>query len=481
MSMLVKQPTECELLVVDDEEVICSLIETALKDLCRVFTCASATEALSLIETHDFDVVIADLRLPDAPGINVLRAARTKDDHAELLIVTGHASFETAEEAIEIGLSSYLVKPLSMADLRLQVEKAIANRLFHLKSIMLMQRSNDIAPDIKSHVYDITSLFRFSRKLILSLDLPEVMRVVLEEVNERMDVLYSVIGLECSDTHELYAMPRTGALDAALLRQAIADNWETAFPFLDEITFAKGELPLTLYESRHVGPFVFETNAPVVLQLSVMNNRIGSLALFGKKDFVPTPDEYQFLHVFTSFVSSTIERSCLHVHTKLQARTDGLTGIANHRSFHESLSREIARVDRSGSVFGLIFMDIDNFKKINDAYGHLVGDAVIRDLVARVLNMIRRADTFARYGGDEFALILPETGPEGAKILAQRICREIAATPFLFSQTSIPYSVSIGLSIYDGKHPRVKDLLIGDADRAMYLSKAGGKSRITVS
>ncbi len=481
MNTLVKRPNECELLVVDDEEVIRSLIGNALKDLCRIVTCASAAEAFSLIETHDFDVVIADLRLPDAPGIDVLRAARKKDDHAELLIVTGYASLETAEEAIELGLSSYLVKPLAMADLRLQVEKAIANRLFHLKSIMLMQRSNDIAPDILGHLYDITSLFRFSRKLILSLEVQEVLRVVLEEVNERMNVLYSVIGIECRDTHELYAMPRVGAMNTADLRRSIDDNWDGAFPFLDRIAFAKGEIPLTLYESRHDEPFAFEKNAPVVMQLSVMNKHIGSLALFGRKDFVPTPDEYQFLHVFTTFVSSIIEHSCLHVHTKLLARTDGLTGIANHRSFHESLSREIARVDRSGSVFGLIFMDIDDFKKVNDAHGHLVGDAVIRDLVERVLNMIRRADTFARYGGEEFALILPETGPEGAKILAQRICRQIAAKPFLFSQLSIPYSVSIGVSVYDGKHPRLKDLLIGDADRAMYISKAGGKSRITVS
>jgi two-component system, cell cycle response regulator len=481
MSTLVKRPNECELLVVDDEETICSLIETALHDLCRVSTCANAAQALSLIESRDFDVVISDLKLPDASGIDVLKAARTKDDYTELMIVTGFASLETAAEAIEIGVSSYLIKPLTMVDLRLQVEKAIANRLFHLKSIMLMQRSNDIAPDIKDHVYDITSLFRFSKKLMLSLEVPEVMRVILDEINERTNVLYSVVGVDCRDVRELYAMPRVGTMGIADARQSVLESWDNAFPFLDKISFIKNELPLTVFGGRHEAAFAFEKSQPVVLQLSVMNKRIGSLALFGKQGFAPTADEYQFLHVLTSFVSSIVEHSCLDMHAKLQARTDGLTGIANHRAFHESLSREIARADRNGSTFGLALIDIDDFKKINDTHGHLVGDAVIRDLVGRVLGMIRRADTFARYGGEEFALILPETGPEGARILGQRMCREIAAKPFVFSQVSVPYSVSIGLSMYEGNRPRLKDLLIGDADKAMYASKAAGKSRITVS
>jgi diguanylate cyclase (GGDEF)-like protein len=226
---------------------------------------------------------------------------------------------------------------------------------------------------------------------------------------------------------------------------------------------------------------VFEKTSPLVLQLSVSGKNIGSLAIFGKKTLTPAPEEYQFLYVFTSFIAAVIEHSCSDTHARLLARTDGLTAIANHRSFHELLAREIARADRSREVFGLILMDIDDFKKINDAYGHLVGDAVLRHLVAHVLEMIRRADIFARYGGEEFAVILPDTGPDGAEILARRLCNEIAAVPYEFSGKKIRYSVSIGLSMYDGKKPKQKDQLIGEADKAMYQSKADGKSRITVS
>jgi two-component system, cell cycle response regulator len=481
MANLVKRSGECEILVVDDEEVICTLFLSTLKDLYRVFTCGSGKEAIALIEEHDFDVVIADLNLPDIEGMDVLRTARKKDDFTELLVITGYASLDSAAKAIEIGVSSYLMKPISLTDLRIMVEKAVATRLFHLKSVMLMKYPDAIAPDIKGHLHDITSLFHFSRKLMLSLEIPEVMRVVLDEVNTRMNTLYGIIAVHCQDLCEIHVMPRTGTMRLEDARQSVLDNWNGAFEFFDRESFDNGEVALTLYSGRHGESFTFTKVAPVAIKLSVMNKTIGTLLLFGPKDFAPSADEFQFLYVFTSFVASIIEHSCVDRHAKLQARSDGLTGIANHRSFHESLAREIARADRSGTVFGLILMDIDDFKKINDSHGHLVGDSVIRNLVERVLFMIRRADTFARYGGEEFGIILPDTALEGTRILAQRICKEIAATPYSMSKLSVPYSVSIGLSMYDGRKPRPKDSLIGDADKALYKSKADGKSRISVN
>jgi diguanylate cyclase (GGDEF)-like protein len=481
MPNLVKRSAECEILVVDDEEVICNLFSSTLKDLYRVFTCGTGKDALRLIDEHDFDVVIADLNLPDIPGMEVLRAARKKDDFTELLVITGYASLESAAQAIEIGVSSYLMKPISLTDLRILVEKSVATRLFHLKSIMLMKHSDTIAPDIKGHLYDITSLFHFSRKLMLSLEIPEVMRVVLDEINTRMNTLYSIIAFQCNNLEEIHCMPRAGAMRLEDARQSVIDNWNGSLDFFKREAFENNDIPLTLYSGRHDEPFSFEKTTPVVIQLSVMNKNIGSLLLFGHPDFAPTADQFQFLYVFTSFVSSIIEHSCMDHAAKLQARNDGLTGIANHRSFHESLAREIARADRSGTVFGLILMDLDDFKKINDTHGHLVGDSVIRDLVARVLGMIRKADTFARYGGEEFGLILPDTALEGTRILAQRICREVAAVPCSMPKLNVSYSVSIGLSIYDGKNPRPKDTLINDADKALYKSKADGKSRISIN
>jgi len=481
MSTLVKRPDECDALVVDDEKVICDLMETTLKAVCRVTTCGNGRDALELIKSRSFDIVIADVKLPDLSGLDVLREARGKDEYTELLVVTGHDSVETAAEAVTVGVSSYLLKPLSLDDLRYQVEKSIANRLFHLKSVMLLRQTNHIEPDVKVHVNDVTSLFLFSHRLMLSLEIPVVMRTVLYEVNRRTGSLFSAVGVRCCGISELFAMPGACPADSGAIRKAIIDNWDKAFPFLDVAAFARGALHLSILGGRRGTAAFPEKAAPFVLPLTVMGNHIGALAVFGKKGYSPAPDEHQFLHVFTSFISSVIEHSYLDMHSKLLARTDGLTAIANHRSFHEILGREIARADRSGAVFGLIFMDIDDFKKINDAHGHLVGDAVLRHLVSRVLDMIRRADVFARYGGEEFALILPDTGAEGAAILGRRLCKEISAVPYDHPRKNIPYTVSLGLSMYNGKNPKPKDQLIGEADKAMYQSKADGKNRLTVS
>jgi diguanylate cyclase (GGDEF)-like protein len=110
-----------------------------------------------------------------------------------------------------------------------------------------------------------------------------------------------------------------------------------------------------------------------------------------------------------------------------------------------------------------------------------VGDAVIKDLTTRIGAMIRKGDTFSRQGGEEFSLILTGTSFEGAKILAQRVCERVNCAPFVFSQTSVPYTISIGLSIYNGKFPRTKDALVDEADNALYKSKKSGKNRVSTS
>ena len=179
-------------------------------------------------------------------------------------------------------------------------------------------------------------------------------------------------------------------------------------------------------------------------------------------------------------VAPLIEHGYSVRQVRLLAKTDALTGIANHRSFHEKLDYEIARINRMGTVFSLVFMDIDDFKKVNDTYGHLVGDAVLRDLVMRVSESIRMIDEFFRYGGEEFAVILPETEVRGAEIVAKRIKTAVTSKPFLYGRNVIPYTVSMGIASYHGKHPVNKNVLIQEADAAMYAAKRDGKNRISL-
>ena len=473
--------SDCSILVVDDEEIICDLLQSTLQSSYKVTTCQSGTEAVALLKKQSFDVVISDLGLPGLSGLEVLKFAKGKDDFTEIMIITGFASLESATSAINLGVSAYLTKPLTLSDLELQVEKAVATRLFHKKSKRLMEKSADFDPHVKDHLFDMTSLYHFSRKLMVSLELSEILRVILLEINERMDASFSVLALSYLSYAEIAAMPRVGELPEAQIRRSVRAHWNGGFGGFDKELFEKGEIPLTMYKGKPGVYVPVADEQPAIMQLSLMGQHIGSLLIFRPAAVQTTAAERQFLHVFSSFISGIIEHGYIDLQAKLQARTDGMTGIANHRSFHEMLAREIARADRNKSQFALVIMDIDDFKSINDRYGHLVGDAVIKDMTQRIGAMIRKGDTFARQGGEEFSLILPDTTLDGAKILAQRVCVRINSKPFVFTQTTVDYTISLGLSVYDGKIPRSKDELIALSDEALYRSKKSGKNRVSAS
>jgi diguanylate cyclase (GGDEF)-like protein len=154
---------------------------------------------------------------------------------------------------------------------------------------------------------------------------------------------------------------------------------------------------------------------------------------------------------------------------------DALTGLYNRSYFFTALEREIARGDRSGRAFCMVMLDLDDLKAVNDRFGHLAGDQVLRVVADVVRGGVRKIDTAARYGGDEFVALLPETDPTGGWVVAEKI-RQTVAEQGLPGVEPGP-TVSVGVVSYpaDG---RSADALLVSADRAMYASKRGGKNRV---
>lgn len=162
------------------------------------------------------------------------------------------------------------------------------------------------------------------------------------------------------------------------------------------------------------------------------------------------------------------------------ASRDGLTGLYNHRFFQEALELELARAQRYGRALALVIFDIDQFKKINDTYGHPSGDVVLACLSKAVQLLVRANDIVARYGGEEFAIVLPETDIEGATILAERVRRVIENMEFLVKGTKIKTTVSLGVTSYKpGARIVEKANLVAVADKALYISKQSGRNKVT--
>ncbi|TAK30268.1 MAG: diguanylate cyclase, partial [Chloroflexota bacterium] len=160
-----------------------------------------------------------------------------------------------------------------------------------------------------------------------------------------------------------------------------------------------------------------------------------------------------------------------------QAITDGLTGTFTHDHFLRRLEEEMERSRRYGQPVTLLMADLDTLKVINDRFGHLSGDEVLRQVADLLVNTCRRVDVVARYGGDEFGIILPQTDSEGAKKLAKRIVQGVASNVHLSKQEDFVTTISVGLAAYpqDADTPRA---LTEAADRAMYRAKAAGGNMV---
>ncbi len=199
------------------------------------------------------------------------------------------------------------------------------------------------------------------------------------------------------------------------------------------------------------------------------------LASRGGAGFRDVDDD--LLAVIAAQAAVAVENAKQYGRTQLLAMTDRLTSMWNHAEFHERLQEEIARSKRHGRPLSLLFADLDNFKRFNDAHGHRMGDELLRQVAARMRSTVRRSDFAARYGGDEFAVILPETPIQGASVASDNLRRVIAVEPFHVAGQRANITISGGLAAYPEDGATAEEL-IDACDRALAEAKRGGGNYI---
>ena len=291
----------------------------------------------------------------------------------------------------------------------------------------------------------------------------------------------------------------TSATEAALVRwrgddekgwvQFATPGWQhkAPFPLGPESLVARTCLSGTMFVHDDVakmsgGVSLFFDNdeawtkgAIAIVPLELQNRVIGAIVAAGPpKVMIPT-EEARNVALLGALAATSLEMVWEIEEVSRRARTDALTGLANRRAFDEHLSHLLAHADRFGHALSLILVDVDHFKNVNDTWGHEAGDVVLKHIASTLQAGVRAVDVCARFGGEEIALLLPQTALPGATELADRLRQAIGERSVIWQGNEIPVTVSCGVACYpDGV--LTKEALFAAADRALYEAKSAGRN-----
>jgi diguanylate cyclase (GGDEF)-like protein len=227
--------------------------------------------------------------------------------------------------------------------------------------------------------------------------------------------------------------------------------------------FVKGDIDASQYQDQ------------AILNLQIDKNLVGHLIADGVK-----PNELEKFHILAQQFLLGIKRAILYQQVQELSVTDTLTGAFSRRHYLERFGEELERSNKFKYHFSCLMIDIDHFKEYNDRYGHLVGDAILKEVSTRIKENIRQIDLMGRYGGEEFSIVLTETGKDDARYVAERIRRAIEEACIRVYDEDLKVTISIGISSFpaDGQDTRS---LIEKADQALYKAKETGRNRVCAS
>ncbi|HVE64691.1 MAG TPA: diguanylate cyclase [Mycobacteriales bacterium] len=327
------------------------------------------------------------------------------------------------------------------------------------------------------------NLTRLGDTLSSTHDLKKMLAVILETAMVTIRAEAGSLMLFSANRDELYLKVGRG-LDGRLpdpqrVRVQVGDGVAGAVARSGEAVHGTvgsktGELRLAAAEPR--------ADSIISVPLKSQNRVIGVLNLYDRVDADHFDDsDVATIRSFANQATVAIDNVLLHQEAQRLSITDGLTGLWNFRYFQMTLEKEIERAARFGRPLALLIMDLDNFKNVNDDYGHQRGDSVLIELATRIKLTIREVDILARYGGEEFVLILPETDLDGAVQAAEKVCHLVSQRRFgAAGEVPIRVTVSVGVAVFPN-HGTAGSELVRTADAALYRAKEAGRNGYAVA
>ncbi|MCG6937719.1 MAG: EAL domain-containing protein [Gammaproteobacteria bacterium] len=433
---------EQKILIVDDDPVALKSLQDLLAT--RGYnpkTAIGGQEAICQLEQNDYDLVLLDLQMPYVSGHDVMAHIRASNISTSVIVVSGETSFEAAKDACTQGAYDFLCKPYATDELIITVNNALLEKRLQ-KQNSYMQKQ--LADSERLHRYIVNTS-------------PDIIYILNQEgiftfINERIESLLGYTKDEIVGKHYSFLVHH--------------DDMEQAkYVFNERRIGARAakniELRLKCKDDGNTRHF---KNRTIPIELSATGMYTGKV--ISRKNYAGT----------YGVARDVTERKIAEETINFQAYHDLLTKLPNRALLRDRLQLAINQAKREEESLAVMFLDLDRFKNINDTLGHMIGDELLQQVSNRLQDCIRAGDTLARFGGDEFTLMLPKlhNSRSDASKLAEKIT-DALKKPFYIDSHELYVSTSIGIALYPQDGTNI-DSLIKHADVAMYHVKGQGKN-----
>lgn len=448
-----------EILIVEDDRFFRELYADLLRQAgYGVETACSGEEALELLlQDACFGLVVTDLAMPGISGLELLVKIKSQDPSIDVILVTANADLESALFSLKHGARDFLLKPIR------------SDELLHAVRLSMEQRR---LLDENVELRNMLGLLQTSQALSSCLDLEGVCHLAVDALAREAGVGRGIGLVQLDGEFIIKELKGVDATTGTLLHKLLASSFRKR-------SSRKGQPVRLLLPAGHEELDRADLREAVLFPLVIRNSCHGMVILLNDPNQVfPTLKSERNISFLEEHGARALDNALRFTSTRDLLYIDELSGLFNYRYLKIALEREIKRADRYSTQLSVVFLDLDNFKGVNDTYGHLAGSNLLKELGALLKKSVREVDVLIRYGGDEYTIILVETGPEAAQHVGERIRKMIEKHCFLAREGyQIHVTASLGFASYPEDTTGIEELL-AMADKAMYAGKAAGKNCI---
>lgn len=480
-----------KILIADDSPTIVEMLRFFLeKEGYETVVAKDGIEAIEQAYRELPDLMLLDVLMPKMNGYQVCRLLKGDENisYIPVIMLTSQDQPKDKFWGLQTGADEYIIKDFESDELFNSIIRVLE------KSKKQREKKPVEAPQttIDNILYRLNGLL--DKKLFQTTILNELNSIARTQDNCE-DVIKEILGLLNRVVN--YHLGAVLLEQNEMMNMMVYENQPVSENFINEsitniteagttkagFSIRKDNLKITTVKSTTTktrGGENYPERAKSFLTIPMRAHKsvIGILYLAGTLENAFNAETIELLDIITNEASIVINNAMFYDEFKLLAITDGLTKCYNHRHFQEILENEFQRAKRYKLTFSLLIGDIDNFKKINDTYGHQIGDVVLKGIGSLLKRVVRDIDIVARYGGEEFTVVMPETDAKGASGTAERIRQAIGE--YIFS--GLPPKTFVTMSIGVGTYPDLKVVdkfgFIEKIDKALYRAKTEGKNRV---